>query len=285
MRPRLLTEARADRYLGSISSCQSLLARRTRRTVDDIVARANGYSGWKPRSFLAELPAASRQSLLNAGTGRDFPAGHTFIHEGGPDTVVYMLLSGAVKVTCAAERAEEGTALLAIRVAGDIVGELAAVDGGPRTATVTTAGAVRVREIASQTFRDLRAADPVLSDLFTRSVTAKLRTATSRRVDFTAFDAQTRFARVLAYLADHYGTSTPAGRLIASGVTQRELATLAAVDITTVERALRKWRREGTIAPGGYRQLAIVRLDRLRAAAGGEAENHPDPGFASKAVI
>lgn len=224
----------------------------------------NGYPDWKPGSFLSELPPAIRERVLALGTQREFRDQHTFIHEGGRDTEIYLLLSGTVKVTCAAERAEGGTALLAIRVAGDIVGEFAAIDEKPRSAAATSVGTVKVREISRRTFTSLLAHEPAVSALFMKSVTGKTRDATSRRVDFTSFDAETRFARVLVYLADHHGRVTATGTVIEHGLTQAELGTLAGVNTSTVERALRRWRAEGLIAPGGYLALTVIRMELLR---------------------
>ena len=68
--------------------------------------------------------------------------GLVLIREGDPGTAVYLLLAGSVKVTGATD---EGGSLLAIRVGGDLVGELAVLDGRPRVATVTTPGPVLSR--------------------------------------------------------------------------------------------------------------------------------------------
>ena len=87
------------------------------------IARGDGdvRGPWPPGSLLAGLPEASRQRFLSLGTKRQYAGtGRVLIREGDHGVVAYLLLSGSVKVTAAAD---EGDALLAIRVGGDVVGE------------------------------------------------------------------------------------------------------------------------------------------------------------------
>jgi CRP-like cAMP-binding protein len=182
---------------------------------------------------------------------------------------VYLLLAGSVKVTGATD---EGDSLLAIRVGGDLVGELAALDGRPRLATVTTAGPLIAQVIAGAEFVGLLSRDPELSLAVTRGVTDKLRTATSRRVEFTGCDVNTRFARVLLELAERYGEQAPQGRTIGCPLTQTELATLAGAAEPTVQRALRQLKADGIVATG-YRVTTVLDMAALRQRA------YPEPAL------
>jgi CRP-like cAMP-binding protein len=182
------------------------------------------------------------------------------IREGDVTTVVYLLVAGPVKVTGATDG---GDALLAVRVGGDLVGELSALDGRPRLATVTTAGPVTAQVIARADFLGLLGRDPELALAVTRGVTDKLRTATSRRIEFTACDVNTRLARVLLDLAERYGEQTSAGRTIGCPLTQTELATLAGAAEPTVQRVLRQLRADGIVATG-YRGTTVLDMGALR---------------------
>ncbi len=182
------------------------------------------------------------------------------IREGDVGTVVYLLLAGSVKVTGATD---EGEALLAIRVGGDVVGELAALDGRPRLATVTTAGPVIARVIGRAEFLGLLGRDPELALAITRGVSDKLRSATSRRIEFTGCDVNTRLARVLLDLAERYGEQTPHGLTIGCPLTQTELATLAGAAEPTVQRSLRQLKTDGIVATG-YRVTAVLDMSALR---------------------
>jgi CRP/FNR family transcriptional regulator, cyclic AMP receptor protein len=226
-----------------------------------LVAVTDGGRPWPPGSLLASLPEGSRQRLLGLGAERQYPrAGQVLINEGGRSTAVYLLLVGSVKVTAATD---VGDALLAIRASGDLVGELVALDGRPRLATVTTAGPVTARVIGQSEFVVVLSRDPELALAVARSVSDKLRSATSRRIDFTGCDATTRFARVLLDLATRYGQQTPAGQTICCPLTQTELATVAGSAEPTVQRMLRQFKADGIVATG-YREITVLDIAALR---------------------
>jgi CRP-like cAMP-binding protein len=207
------------------------------------------------------LPDPSRQQLLRLGVVRHYPEpGKVLISEGDTSRVTYVILSGSVKVTGSTD---QGEALLAIRVGGDVVGELAALDGQPRLATVTTAGPVRARVIGRPEFTAAVSRDPELALAISAVVADKLRSATSRRVDFTGCDATTRFSRVLLDLATRYGQATPAGHVITCPMTQAEFATLAGTAESTVQRTLRQLKADGTVATG-YRETTVLDMEALR---------------------
>ncbi len=177
-----------------------------------------------------------------------------------------MLLDGVVKATSLTLDGKE--ALLAIRVGGDIVGEFAALDEGPRSSTVTTCGTVVGRLIRQADFLAALHRDNLLAETVNRAVVAKARAANARRVEFAGYDAPTRLARVLRELAVQHGDRSGNGAVIAWPLTQPELASLAAVAEPTAQKALRALREGGVIATG-YRSLTIVDLDELNRIAGG----------------
>lgn len=226
-----------------------------------LITGNDGRGPWPPGSLLAGLQEATRQRFLGLGAKQQYAgAGRVLIREGDVGTVVYLLLAGSVKVTGATD---EGEALLAIRVGGDVVGELTALDGRPRLATVTTAGPVIARVIGRAEFLGLLGRDPELALAITRGVSDKLRSATSRRIEFTGCDVNTRLARVLLDLAERYGEQTPHGLTIGCPLTQTELATLAGAAEPTVQRSLRQLKTDGIVATG-YRVTAVLDMSALR---------------------
>jgi len=187
------------------------------------------------------------------------------IREGDMTKFVIVLLDGVVKATGLTLDGRE--ALLAIRVGGDIVGEFAALDSGPRSSTVTTCGVVLGRVIKHADFLATLHRDSFLADAVNRVIVAKVRAANARRVDFASLDAPTRLARVLRELAVRYGDLSGNSAVITWPLTQPELASLAAVAEPTAQKALRKLREQGIIATG-YRTLTITDLSELTRVAG-----------------
>jgi CRP/FNR family transcriptional regulator, cyclic AMP receptor protein len=220
---------------------------------------------WPSQSLLGSLTEASRDRLLETGTTRQYLAGQVLMREGDMTSFVIVLLDGVVKATGLTLDGRE--ALLAVRVGGDIVGEFAALDSGPRSSTVTTCGVVLGSVIKQADFVAALHRDSLLADAVNRAVVAKVRAANARRIDFTGLDAPTRLARVLRELAVRYGDRSGNTAAITWPITQPELASLAAVGEPTAQKALRTLRERGVITTG-YRTLTIVDLGELIRIAG-----------------
>ncbi|MER6329589.1 Crp/Fnr family transcriptional regulator [Streptomyces sp. NPDC001034] len=215
---------------------------------------------WPAPSLLGGLGADTRARLLALGTRVRYDADRILMREADHTDFVLILLDGVVKAT---GRTQDGRdALLAVRMGGDLVGELAAVDGKPRSATVTTCGPVVARMMTRAAFLDCLRRDARIADAVNRSIVAKLRLANAHRINFTGCDVGTRLARVLHHLAMTYGERAGAGAVIHWPITQPELATLAGAAEPSVHKALRRLRRSGAVTTG-YRTVRIENLALL----------------------
>ncbi|WP_314174765.1 Crp/Fnr family transcriptional regulator [Streptomyces winkii] len=221
---------------------------------------------WPPHSLLGGLPPDEREDLLRLGSVQRFGAGETMLVEGDRDSRdVYVLLKGAVKVV---GNTEDGTAvLLSIRADGDLLGELASLDGSPRLAGVVTIRTCTVRRIGQQAFLGFLRTHPGASLAVSRSVSAKLRNATWHRVEYGSAPVPVRLARLLIQLATQHGEPADEGTAIRLPLTQTELAALAGAREPTVQRALRALRQEGAIGIG-YRRIVVHDWAALHEAAG-----------------
>ena len=218
---------------------------------------------WAPDSLLHGLSPADRQALLRLGTIRQYGPGDWLLGEGDRTTFAVVILDGYVKVSAVTESGAES--LLAIRTAGDVIGELSALDGSPRSATAVAAGAVVGRMLTKLDLDECFRRHPAIAVGFNRAVAAKLRVATRHRVDFRGRDAKERLARVLLELfGDPAGSQGRAreGLLL----TQAELAGLIAASESAVHQALREL-RDARAVDTSYRRLTITDVDALRAIA------------------
>ncbi|MEV0675515.1 Crp/Fnr family transcriptional regulator [Actinosynnema sp. NPDC050436] len=214
-----------------------------------------GHGGWRSTSLIATLSPASEADLLASGVPVHYRPGKVLVREGERSTQVTLLLGGYVKVT--ADNPDGGVALLAIRGRGDLIGELAALDGGPRLATATAASAVRGRLLSGEAFHDFLLRRPEAAEAVSRSVAAKLRWSTRRRVDFSGCPVRTRVVRVLLELASDHGRPTAQGIGIGFPLTQPELAALVGAAEPTVHKVLAELRRL-RLAETGYRSVTIL---------------------------
>jgi CRP/FNR family cyclic AMP-dependent transcriptional regulator len=221
---------------------------------------------WPRASFLAGLDTPTLRGFLDAGELTRFRMGDDLMREGDPADGMFLLLDASVKVT--ARTKGGGTALLAVRVGGDVVGEIALMDGKGRTATVSACGyapasAVRVGRTE---LHGLLVQHPAAAVSLVAAVTRKLRSATRRHVDSTNCTPKVRLARAVLELAEDYGHPVQRGTLVAVNLTRIELGTLVGVGETTAQRALRGLKREGLVMDSG-RRLLVPDLAALRAAA------------------
>ncbi|MFR9726245.1 Crp/Fnr family transcriptional regulator [Streptomyces sp. MS19] len=221
---------------------------------------------WPPSSLLGSLAGPARDRLLALGARTRYEAGRVLMREGERTTFVLVLLTGVVKATGLTPDGRD--ALLAVRMGGDLVGELAAADGGPRSATVTACGPVVARVVSQEEFLGCTRRDPGIAQAVNASVVSKLRVANARRVDFTGCDAATRLARVLHQIVLTHGERSGAGAVIRWPLTQPELATLSGTAEPTVQKVLRGLRESGVISTG-YRTVRVEDLARLNAIAFG----------------
>ena len=158
---------------------------------------------WPNGSFLATLPALSRQALLELGSATAYEARRRIIAEDDETTFVVLITAGCVKVT---GRLDDGRdALLAIRTRGDLVGELAAFDGRPRAASVIGCGSLSGRVITRGDFLRFLRTHPDANLAVNRMLGDRLRQANRRRLDFAGCDAPVRIARVLVEVSELYG--------------------------------------------------------------------------------
>lgn len=215
---------------------------------------------WMPDSLMDSLTPADRAALLRLGARRQYSPGARLLAEGDLTTFAIIILDGYVKISAVTEGGTES--LLAIRAAGDVVGELAALDGSPRSATAVAAGAVLGRVLTKPELDDCFRRHPAIAVGFNRAVAAKLRVATRHRVDFRGRDAKERLARALLELfGDPAGPRSRARQGLL--LTQAELAGLIGASESAVYKALRDLREAGAVDTS-YRRLTITDIDALR---------------------
>jgi CRP/FNR family transcriptional regulator, cyclic AMP receptor protein len=220
---------------------------------------------WPKRTILGELTESSREALLSTGTPCQYSSGTTLIMEGDYSTYVVVLIDGWAKVTAATE--DGGLALLALRSSGDLVGEQAALENQPRSASVISAGASLGRKIRQGDFLHLLATHPDIAIAVTRALSAKLRWATRRRIDFSGLAVPVRLARVLCELARLESKESAGGIELGYSLTQPELAAMVGASEPSVQRALRQLRADGVVDTG-YRRITIRDPAALDALAG-----------------
>src|SRR5439155_27318508 len=112
----------------------------------------------KKSVVLGALPHNELERLVPALKRRSFRRGETLYHQGDPGHVLHVVLEGRVKVVLPSEAGEE--AVLTVLGPGDVHGEMALLDGEPRSATVVALEAVVTAIISRESFLDLLKRSP-----------------------------------------------------------------------------------------------------------------------------
>ncbi|TMR03414.1 Crp/Fnr family transcriptional regulator [Actinomadura soli] len=231
----------------------------------------------EPGSFLAELTPAERADLESRGRIRDFERGATLFLEGEQPEWVAVLLKGRVKAF--SYREQGGEVLLAVRGPGALLGEVAAIDGQPRSASVAALEPVRALAVTADEFMAFLQAHGHVSIIIMRMLRQRWRDADRKRAEFGMFDATGRVAQRLVELAERFGvphdTRGPGSAARPDGgsvqitllLSQEELASWVGASREAVSKALRKLREHGWIEIG-RRRVIVHDLQALRREAG-----------------
>ncbi len=233
----------------------------------DQVARlpSIGVSGFPPGSFLGQLAEDDLAALLAAGRPATHRPGELILHEGGAPSVVLAVLGGTVKLTKVSTAGRE--VVLELRGGGEIVGELGAIDGEPRSASVVALDAVEVQAIPAAAFAALVRSSSGLSTVLIATLVQRLRASAGRQLELGSTDSLGRVCQRLAELAESHGETTPDGVLVLRAISQQELADWCGISRDGVVRALTELRRLGWVETGRQR-LLLRDLDMLRERAG-----------------
>lgn len=197
------------------------------------------------QGFLGRLSPEESDALELVARRRVFAKGTALFVEGESSDRIIVLTSGRAKVSFYTEDGRE--IVLGIRIPGDILGELSAIDGEPRSATVTALEKTGALVVAASDFKSLLEQHPRIALVMLEMLVAKLRDADRKRVEFAAYDTEGRIARRLVELAERFGTETEDGIDIAVQLSQDDLAGWAGCSREAAAKALAALRRKGFI--------------------------------------
>jgi CRP/FNR family cyclic AMP-dependent transcriptional regulator len=210
--------------------------------------------------FLSELAADERADLEALGSVRRYRRGDVLFHQGDDAGAVLVLLGGHVKAAMLNDGRE---VILAFPGPGELLGELSAVDGEPRSGTVRAVDDIEALVIPGSAFRAFLEHRPRIALVLLRSVAARLRAADRQRVDYAVNDVVVRVAGRLVELCDRFGSEDGRGVEIGLAITQDELASWAGASREAVAKAMALLRTLGWVQTE-RRRILVLDLVALR---------------------
>jgi len=214
-------------------------------------------------SFIQRLDTCDQDAILSLGSSAVFRSGDHVFREGEVAGSVALLINGCVKICGTARNGRN--VLLALRDAGDLVGQLPALDdSATRPSSAIAIADVEARIVSRTEFRDFLLHHPratyVLMQELSRDLTEALRQGKVLGSEGTLG----RVVERLLELADRYGAPTPGGGVrIALHLSQADVAAWIGGSREAVVRALASLRARGLITT--QRRTIVIRdLDALR---------------------
>ncbi|MEK9673564.1 MAG: Crp/Fnr family transcriptional regulator [Rhodospirillaceae bacterium] len=209
------------------------------------VGGASRAGGLRDFPLLTSLSDEQVAALERKCRWLEFGAGEKIIERGEEYTSVYFMITGCAHVL---NYSKSGRAVsYAALKDGDVFGELAAIDGLPRSAWVCTITNCLVGAAPGPVFLDLVKKNPALSIALLKRLAAVIRLSDERLADASLLGAEQRVCIELIRMAEP-DPQNPAAYRVFSLPTQANFATLIGASRETVSRIFGRLREDGIIA-------------------------------------
>lgn len=144
---------------------------------------------------------------------------------------------------------------------GDLFGEIAAIDGGPRSASIEARTRCIVASMSAATFREVLTQEPLVMQALLQSLVSRIRTLTTRIYEFSALAVKNRIQAELLRLAG-MGIRSGNNACIEVAPTHAEIASRVSTHREAVTRELNRLSRLGLVEQKG-RALVVKDVARL----------------------
>jgi CRP-like cAMP-binding protein len=183
---------------------------------------------------LAELLAQAREAKAKKG--------EAIIRQGDDGNALIILLEGQARITVYSANGRE--IVLEYAGQGTVLGEIALLDGGVRTASVIAMGPLRYLILPRAVFEHVIASNHRIALRLMKELAARLRTANQTIETDRAYAAAPRLARFLLRLAD----DAAGGADAEIRLSQTELSLFAGISRENINRQLSLWQQDGIVA-------------------------------------
>lgn len=190
--------------------------------------------------FFASLGPEAVTAIASLCVTRTVEAGRTLFLKGDPGDALYAIRRGQVRIATGTEDGRRRT--LNLLGGGDVFGEVALLDGHPRTADALAAEATDLFVVLRRDFLALIERRPALAIQVIELLCARIRWMSEQAEEGSFLALEQRLQRRLAALSEDFGDEIR--------VSQEELAAFVGATRESVNRQLQVWKRAGLIALG-----------------------------------
>ncbi len=212
--------------------------------------------------IFAELAPAELDAVVAVTRAKVCPAREVIVRQGERADTAFVVVYGRLKVVTSSGTGHE--AVIAVLRGGDLFGELAVLDGGMRSATVTALEPTLLLAIDRRKLHALLLKEPSVSYKLLLVLARRLRGLLDAR---ESRDVPARLANQLVRLADDDGEAVDGGVRLRTELSQRELGAMIGATRESVNKNLAALAKKGALRSEGRR--LVVDVDKLRAIADG----------------
>jgi CRP/FNR family cyclic AMP-dependent transcriptional regulator len=209
--------------------------------LDRLTKQQSLHQSW----LFSVLHPAEREKLVECVTERHFLKGEPLLERGRLGSNMMILVSGRARVTATSAEGKEMT--LMILEAGMTLGELALLDGKPRSADVVAMTNCLALLLERRDFLPLLTQNPDLALRLMGVLCDRLRATSLALEEVALTDIPTRLASLLLKLGTRYGSDEGRGQRIQLRLSQADLSSLIAATRESVNKQLRSWREQGIL--------------------------------------
>lgn len=211
--------------------------------------------------LFGDLSEATLARLGAAGRRRSWTAGATLFQRGDTGDHMLAILSGRVRLSLGTAGGKE--LVLRHLEAPEVLGELAVLDGQPRSADAVALEPVTALVIGRDQFTAIANAQPDLGLALARHLCAMLRNTNFQMESIALYDLQMRVIRFFLFsLHQVYGEQLPDQGVLRMSFNQSDLSSVLGASRPKINQALQALIAEGAIRRDGERITCTVK--RLR---------------------
>ena len=214
--------------------------------------------------LFAGIDAGAAEELAKRLVRRTYRRGQPLFHQGDEGDSLYVVVEGSVAVVVSSEDGDR--MVLTTLQAPDVLGEIALLDGGSRSASAEAVEETTVLMLSRAAFLDLMRDHPPLVDQLLRSLGGLVRRLSEQASDFVFLDLPGRVAKVLLRLAEDAAPGVE-GIPVEVAVTQNRIAEMAGGSRQSINQILQAFQQRDLIELHG-RRVMICQPDQLKRRAG-----------------
>jgi CRP/FNR family transcriptional regulator, cyclic AMP receptor protein len=221
----------------------------------------NEFSYLKQVHIFANLSDEDISELMNVAKRRVFRAGEVIFHRDDPGQVLYVIKDGKVKISLTSSDGQEIS--LVVFGKGEYFGELALLDGFPRSADAIALERVECYTLQRSDFHNAIMKNPKIGIQVLEVLSKRLRNTDQHVEDLTFLDVYGRVAKKLLELAEAHGTEVDDGIRIEVRLTQQELASMVGASRESVNKVMGYFTDKGFLSTDKHR-VTVHRMKALR---------------------